>query len=238
MKISVVVIAHNEEAHIEECIESLLKQTVPADEIIVINHNSTDRTGELARTFPVTVIDYKGSVGSVFARNKGFETAIGDIICCIDGDGAAAPNWIETLSGLLEKDVVMSGSWVQMTGNILATAASWRWYFFCLSRGKRATDYMYGASFAIRGEYKEYAIQSLEKGRQLSEKLHLKPNPDDYWLSLFMLEKGDEIVTNKTWVKVHAKETTNSDFLARTFNAWSIRAKMLNFIKKHKLSEI
>ncbi|MBU2103620.1 glycosyltransferase, partial [Patescibacteria group bacterium] len=77
MKTSVLIIAHNESKHIAGCIESLLSQTMQPDEIVLINHNSTDATGEIARKYPVTVVDYEGPEGSVYARIKGFETVQG-----------------------------------------------------------------------------------------------------------------------------------------------------------------
>ena len=47
--ISVIVCAYNDAAYLPACLHALLAQTRPADEIIVIDNASTDRTGELAR---------------------------------------------------------------------------------------------------------------------------------------------------------------------------------------------
>jgi glycosyltransferase involved in cell wall biosynthesis len=51
MKTSVLIIAHNEESHIGECIESILAQSRTPDEIVLIVHNSSDRTLEIARNY-------------------------------------------------------------------------------------------------------------------------------------------------------------------------------------------
>lgn len=48
MKTSILIIAHNEEKHIRECIESILSQTQEADEIVLIAHNCTDNTVKIA----------------------------------------------------------------------------------------------------------------------------------------------------------------------------------------------
>ena len=52
MQISILIIAHNEENHIRECIESVLHQSIQADEIIFVAHNCTDNTANIAREYP------------------------------------------------------------------------------------------------------------------------------------------------------------------------------------------
>ncbi|MBU1292451.1 glycosyltransferase [Patescibacteria group bacterium] len=233
MKISVVVIAHNEERHIASCLESLQTQTLPADEIIVVAHNSTDRTQEIAERYPVRVIHYSGPIGSAYARIKGFEEAQGDLVLCVDGDACAAKNWTEVLLGLLAKPgMVMAGSWIQMSGTLYARLASWRWYFFCSSQGFRATDWMWGASFGIHAKDTQKAIHALKKGLVLTEKLELTTNPDDYWIALFMNPHGTLEVTNKTSVTAHAKEKTSLQGLTRAWDSWIIRKKIHSFLRE------
>ena len=61
MRLSFVVPAYNEEAYLPACLQSILSQTAAypgQTEIIVVNNASTDRTRELALSFPgVTVVD-------------------------------------------------------------------------------------------------------------------------------------------------------------------------------------
>lgn len=234
MNISVLIIAHNEERHIQKCIESLLAQSKKPDEIVLIAHNSTDRTAEIARSFPVRVIEYAGPTGPVYARIKGFEEVTGDIVLCIDGDAHAAKNWVEVLTALLAKpDMVMVGSWIKMSGTIYSYLGGYRWYFFCNSRGFKATDWMWGASFGLWMRDRERIISALKEGVTLSEKLKLPSNPDDYWLALFMSKYGNLEVTNKTWVDAYAKETSVIQWLARSFSAnFLVRKTIRAFIKR------
>jgi glycosyltransferase involved in cell wall biosynthesis len=51
MKISVVIPAYNAEKHIARAIDSVLAQTRPADEIIVVDDGSTDATAEVVRSY-------------------------------------------------------------------------------------------------------------------------------------------------------------------------------------------
>jgi len=237
MKISVVVIAHNEELHIGRCIESLLQQTRQPDEILVISHNSTDRTEEVARQYPVKVIPYHGPAGSHIARIKGFEEATGDYILCVDGDASAKSNWVATLTSLLARpSVVLVGSWVRMTGTIYIWLGSLCWFLFAHERATRPTDWLFGASFGIHGSDKEKAIHALTNGHTLSGELSLSVNPDDFWLALFFATEGTVVVTNRTNVLAQAKERTSWDSFVRGVSARRVRRVMLDHTERNPLS--
>lgn len=101
-KVSVILPAHNEEEYIGACLNSLENQTFPKEdfEIIVVDNMSTDRTADIARRYPVTLLSKPtGLVGSV--RNHGFRNSSGEIIAFIDADCIAPENWIEKGVSLL-----------------------------------------------------------------------------------------------------------------------------------------
>src|SRR5271168_3058957 len=50
--VSIIIPARNEEANLGACLESLIAQTGTDFEIIVVDDNSTDRTGAIATSFP------------------------------------------------------------------------------------------------------------------------------------------------------------------------------------------
>jgi len=81
MRLSVTVIALNEEANIAPCLESVRF----ADEIVVVDTGSTDRTLELARNFTdrIFTVDWRG-----FGKTKNFalEQARGDWVLSLDTD--------------------------------------------------------------------------------------------------------------------------------------------------------
>ncbi len=93
MKVSVVVPAYNEERYIRACLEALLRQTDPPDEIIVVDNNSTDKTAEIAGQFPVRIVR-ETKQGIAWARNCGFNAAQFDIIARCDADSMPPPDWI------------------------------------------------------------------------------------------------------------------------------------------------
>ncbi len=98
MSISVVVPAYNEENWIHPCLISLVNQIQPADEIIVVNNNSTDKTAAICKQFPVRVIKEKNQ-GKVFARNTGFNSASSEIIARCDADSLLPADWIKKIQG-------------------------------------------------------------------------------------------------------------------------------------------
>ena len=96
MKVSVVIAAFNEEEYIGRCLDALNSQKVKADEVIVVDNNSTDNTARIAKEKGVRVIK-ESKQGASYARNKGFDTATGDIILRTDADTIVPKNWVMTM---------------------------------------------------------------------------------------------------------------------------------------------
>lgn len=89
-KISVIVPMYNMEKYIEECLDSILQQTLSDLEIIIINDGSTDSSLNIIREYQkkdnrIVVID-KANAGVGAARNDGIKAASGDYIAFIDPD--------------------------------------------------------------------------------------------------------------------------------------------------------
>lgn len=93
-KISVVVPVYNIESYIEECIISILNQTYPYLEIILVDDGSTDDSGKICDKYAnedgrIQVI-HKNNGGLINARKKGIELATGEFLLFVDGD-----DWIK-----------------------------------------------------------------------------------------------------------------------------------------------
>ena len=103
MNISVVIPAFNEEKRIGACLKTVLNQTKPPFEVIVVDNNSTDHTAAIAKEMGATVIVEKAQ-GITFARNAGFNQARGDVIARTDADTIVPHDWIETIDSHFESD--------------------------------------------------------------------------------------------------------------------------------------
>jgi glycosyltransferase involved in cell wall biosynthesis len=103
-KVSVIVCAHNEARWLGPCLHSLLTQTRPPDEILVINNASTDETGAVAQQVPhVRVVD-EPRKGLVVARETGRREASGDIVVYLDADCRAPLTWLERVERRFVRD--------------------------------------------------------------------------------------------------------------------------------------
>src|ERR1700744_2166859 len=97
-RLSFVVPAFNEEAYLPACLQEILAQAAPFDdavEIIVVNNASSDRTREVALSFPgVKVVD-EPQKGLTYARQAGFLASSGDLIANVDSDSRLTPGWLD-----------------------------------------------------------------------------------------------------------------------------------------------
>jgi cellulose synthase/poly-beta-1,6-N-acetylglucosamine synthase-like glycosyltransferase len=106
-KVSVVVPAHNEEANIGICLESLIEAEYPEDqmEIILVDDGSTDKTLQKARSFEALAeargknlrIINKPHSGKVQTLNTGLKKTKGSIIITIDADAKMAPDSVRNM---------------------------------------------------------------------------------------------------------------------------------------------
>ncbi|WKT77739.1 glycosyltransferase [Lysinibacillus fusiformis] len=90
IKISVVIPAFNAELYIEKAIQSILRQTVHVNEIIIIDDGSVDQTCKIVRNIqkdePKIVLLTQKNAGASAARNRGIHEATGDWILFLDAD--------------------------------------------------------------------------------------------------------------------------------------------------------
>jgi glycosyltransferase involved in cell wall biosynthesis len=93
-KVSVVLLTKNSAKTVRKTLESIFSQTRKPDEVVVIDGTSTDGTLDIVKQYPVKLIK-EPSLGFGYARNLGVQNAEGDIICFIDSDCYAEPDWIE-----------------------------------------------------------------------------------------------------------------------------------------------
>ena len=124
--ITVIVPVYNDEHRIGLLMESLLQQDYPSDlvEIIVIDNQSTDRTIECVRRYPVTLLEETTERSSYAARNKGIQHAKHGILAFIDSDCIASPDWLrEGVRILVEQDADLVGGKVQFFFSKCRTAA-------------------------------------------------------------------------------------------------------------------
>ena len=98
LKISVVIPCYNEEDGVRSVIESMPPYV---DEVVVVDNNSTDRTGDIARSLGAVVV-FQPRKGYGAAYQAGLPAATGDVIATLDGDGTYPADEISLLVDALE----------------------------------------------------------------------------------------------------------------------------------------
>ncbi len=97
--ISVITPAYNAEAFLSEAIESLLNQTAPNWELIIIDDGSADATYTIATEYaqkdPRIKVATQKNAGPAAARNHGIALASGDWVTFLDADDMLEPHAIE-----------------------------------------------------------------------------------------------------------------------------------------------
>ncbi len=122
-KISVIIPMYNAMSTIEECLDSLVDQTIFKDmELIIVDDCSTDKSPELVMKYEsrypdnILFVRLDKNAGPGNARNVGMEYSSGDYIGFVDSDDAAEPTMFEKLynEGVrIDADYVDSGFYDQ-----------------------------------------------------------------------------------------------------------------------------
>lgn len=117
--ISVIVPAYNAEPFLDAALASIAAQSRPADEVIVVDDASTDRTAEVADRWsaqlPLVVVRLPGNTGLGAARRIGIEHAGGSLLALLDADDYWMPDHLS----------VMLDAWGRRGGVIAADSISW-----------------------------------------------------------------------------------------------------------------
>ena len=102
-RVTVVVPTYNRAALLGECLDSLLAQTLPPAELIVVNDGSTDQTSDLLASYgyQLTAVTTPQH-GKPVACNVGLERATGDYVWFFDDDDVALPECLERFVAPME----------------------------------------------------------------------------------------------------------------------------------------
>jgi glycosyltransferase involved in cell wall biosynthesis len=88
-RISVVIPAYNAGRYLEDCLNALVRQETPPNEVIVVDDGSTDGSIEQAAARGIKILKTSGRRGPAEARNVGARAAQGEILFFLDADVCA-----------------------------------------------------------------------------------------------------------------------------------------------------
>lgn len=118
--LTVVVPVYNVEKYLKKCVDSILAQTLPVDEIILVDDGSTDTSGQIADKLveahsQIKVIHQQNG-GLAAARNAGIDASTKEYIAFVDSDDYIDPQMYKVLMDRLlkdEADMSICGVWYE-----------------------------------------------------------------------------------------------------------------------------
>lgn len=105
--ISIIVPCYNSSSYLSRCLESLVNQSYPNIEIILVDNGSEDNTLEICKSYQLhdkrikIYIERKGNQGA--ARNLGIDKATGDYLMFVDSDDYVSKNFCQIAISSIQK---------------------------------------------------------------------------------------------------------------------------------------
>lgn len=212
MKISVIILTKNEEHNIKDCLETVKW----ADEILLIDSNSTDRTVEIASLYNVKII-HDGPESVTEKRMHSIPLAANDWIFFLDADERVTPDLQKELIELEPKEIngyyinrrnYYFGQWIKHSG----VYPDKHIRLFNRKFGKITPRIVHegievtGSTGELKGEYLHYSFQNMA---QMVDKINYYSSLE----ALEKLEKGKKI--SKAGVFTHAVSAFVRLFISR-----------------------
>lgn len=120
-KVTVFMPVYNGEKHLQEAIESVLRQTYTDFEFLIINDGSTDKSTEIIESYKdarICLVHNKNNMRIAATRNRGLELAKGEYLVSMDCDDICLPDRVSKLVDFMDSnpDVGVCGSWFEKFG--------------------------------------------------------------------------------------------------------------------------
>jgi glycosyltransferase involved in cell wall biosynthesis len=109
--VSVIVPCHNSTKTIALCLDSVLSQTYPHIELIVVDDASTDETPAIVSRFDCTLVQLRKNAGAGIARNRGIAASRGDVLFFLDSDVALARDAVDNAVRVLGENPGSGAVW-------------------------------------------------------------------------------------------------------------------------------
>lgn len=214
-KISVVIVTHNRTKQLITCINSIIYLKKKADEIMVLD-NSKYSTAEkivklLQKYAPIKYVKIPNNTRLGYARYVGFKNAKGNIVCFIDDDAYALPDWTKEIALEFTKNSFLPA----IRGRIQSSTSSNYWSSFSqafeesflqVPLKRQETDFLIGANFALN------KTVCLKKGIQFNRSL---VGGEDIDLSLQLKQKNLRIVYLPKAIVLHDYRLTLLSYFKR-----------------------
>nr|MBI5455869.1 glycosyltransferase family 2 protein [Candidatus Levybacteria bacterium] len=203
-KVSAVVTVYNEEKNIKKCLESLKF----ADEIIVVDNSSKDKTVEFAKKYTKNIFSQKNNPQEIdLLKNFGFEKASNEWILSIDADEQVSPELASEIREILDHGSLVleeqeTGSKDQRSKNQDLKSIDGFWI--------PRKNIIFGKFIQNSGWYPDPQLRLFRKGKGKFVKAHVHEP--------IKLEGESEYLKNHI---IHHHYNSIQEFLSRTVNLYA-----------------
>ncbi len=240
--ISIIVPVFRVEKYLEDCIQSILKQTFKDFELVLVDDGSPDSCGEICdryeKQFPFIHVIHQENQGLSGARNTGIEASSGEYITFVDSDDLVAPDYLSILYNAICKTNADISACIccdfedgTLQPDEIKLAAKENAYR--VLDGRTAVKDLYeGNSLVLIGApYKLFKRELLNELRFPIGRLH-----EDQAFTPIALYSANRIVFTESkayYYRVRRESITHQDFTIRRYdNIWAIDKSIAFFEKK------
>jgi len=224
--ISVVLPTCNVESFIGECIDSILCQTVQADEILVIDDCSTDKTVSIVESFQnekIILVKNDEKRGLIHNLNLGFSMAKGKYIARVDGDDINHKSRFEKqLKVLLDNNEIKAcGSWLACFGASEKVIKHLEYHDDIKSQLLLNCSMSLGCVMLEKEAYSDFKFNDLM--------LHVEDY--DFWAQSIFRNKVYNIQEVLYYYRIHEKQVSTKFKRTQLKNDFSIRLILFKKLK-------
>ncbi len=212
---SVVMPAYNAERFVGEAIESVLAQTLPEWELLVVNDCSTDRTLEVCNSYRdprIRVFSTPQNLNAAGARNLALEHARGEFVALLDSDDLMAPNRLERHLDFFQKNSLVGacGSYVETFESKEKVAGRGKIEYPCANGSLKASMFFYDPFVTSSVSVRATLFEETQKPVFLQD---YAPS-EDYelwarWIDRCEFANMPEVLT---YYRVHESQLTQTKF--------------------------
>ncbi len=211
---SIIIPAHNEEQYIATCLDSIIAQSFPNYEVIVVCDTCKDYTKTIAKRYTKKVF-FSEERNVSAARNYGAVHATGNILVFLDADSVVAPNLLKEINGIMRKGIIGGTVKTLSLEKLWRADLLWkivhflRFFFFGILPTASGILFCQADTFTT--------IHGFDVRRKLAEDTHLL---------LQLRKKGRLAYMAQTWIKTSSRRLEKEGYLwtiFRQFFAFFIR---------------
>jgi glycosyltransferase involved in cell wall biosynthesis len=202
--------------YLEECVSSVVNQTCPLNEIIIVNDGSKDNTSEVARKliekYPQSNIKLveKENGGLSSARNAGIKVSTSDFIFCLDADDKIVPGSTEEHIRLMDNDETIAQCALMQFG---------QFHNIHVPQGANYDRLLYGNTVFCNAMFSKKAWEKSRCG--FDEHPTMRLGLEDYLFWLDLTSQGCKVNTSD-FIALRYRQHDNNMTSKTTHPNWSV----------------